>query len=550
VEDSTYSLRGGWRARLGAAAAAPGLLVPYRHGIDGWFDFGPLQLDVPVWLWWWSRTTTDRALLDLARAGLPAQADLVAPFRDKEEAGHEAGWVAYLSGELPDYPERALEMALGQVSRRVAMMLGDDTDPDASHLHFWRRVNPVVTEVLTQLVGGPRMLYNGGLPFTALRYEDVDRARPGLPATWRRSCTASTTRASGCAWSTPPSCTPAPCGSAAAASAPTGSCASPRPRRLGGVPGASGSYRAPANPARTTTWSCDDDLVVTLSPAHAADLDLIIARGAERPACTLPEETHERRPDPPRFRPARARRRLRPPAPRPHRRLRRRLLGHRVRQAARPGHPAQLHRRPRAADGRQPRGRIRPHPAVHAATRGHGIRAGAGVRRAAHALWHVLEAVQPGDVLVIQAYGSRFSGCIGDILARYFARKGGAGIVVDGRIRDAGRIRELGIPVWSTGTTPHYASQSELVPWAYDVPVAVGGALCMPGDLVVADDDGPVVVPQAMARQVIDSARDHEEWEVFSRTRLDEGARLSDYPLTPDTREEYEAWRSVQSSVR
>jgi regulator of RNase E activity RraA len=167
------------------------------------------------------------------------------------------------------------------------------------------------------------------------------------------------------------------------------------------------------------------------------------------------------------------------------------------------------------------------------------------------ALWHVLEAVQPGDVLVIQAYGSRFSGCIGDILARYFARKGGAGIVVDGRIRDAGRIRELGIPVWSTGTTPHYASQSELVPWAYDVPVAVGGALCMPGDLVVADDDGPVVVPQAMAPRVVDSARDHEEWEVFSRLRLDGGARLSDYyPLTPDSREEYEAWRSAQSSVR
>ncbi|WP_309128140.1 ribonuclease activity regulator RraA [Microbacterium sp.] len=167
------------------------------------------------------------------------------------------------------------------------------------------------------------------------------------------------------------------------------------------------------------------------------------------------------------------------------------------------------------------------------------------------ALWHVLEAVKPGDVLVIQAYGSRFSGCVGDILARYFARRGGAGIIVDGRIRDAGRIRDLGLPVWSTGTTPHYASQSELVPWAYDVPVAVGGALCMPGDLVVADDDGPVIVPQAMASQVVESARDHEEWEVFSRMRLDEGARLSDYyPLTPDSREEYEAWLSAQSSVR
>lgn len=54
-----------------------------------------------------------------------------------------------------------------------------------------------------------------------------------------------------------------------------------------------------------------------------------------------------------------------------------------------------------------------------------------------------------------------------------------------------------------------------------------------------------------MAPRVVDDARDHEEWEVFSRRRLDEGARLSDYyPLTPDSREEYEAWRSVQSSVR
>ncbi len=164
------------------------------------------------------------------------------------------------------------------------------------------------------------------------------------------------------------------------------------------------------------------------------------------------------------------------------------------------------------------------------------------------ALWEVLETVQPGDVLVIQAYGSRFSGCIGDILARYFARKGGAGIVVDGRIRDAGRIRDLGIPVWSTGTTPHYASQTELFPWAYDVPVAVGGALCMPGDVVVADDDGPVVVPRGLVGDVVDATRDQEEWESFSRHRLDEGARLSDYyPLTSDSREEYEAWRSARS---
>ncbi|WP_406447741.1 ribonuclease activity regulator RraA [Streptomyces sp. NBC_00876] len=160
------------------------------------------------------------------------------------------------------------------------------------------------------------------------------------------------------------------------------------------------------------------------------------------------------------------------------------------------------------------------------------------------ALWAVLEAVQPGDVLVIQAYGSAFSGCVGDMLVRYFKRKGGAGIVVDGRIRDAPRVRELGVPVWCTGTTPHYASQSELFPWAYDVPVAAGGVLCLPGDIVVADDDGAVVVPQATAPEVIASAQDHQEWEVFSRMRLDEGARLGNYyPLTSESRAEYEQWR-------
>jgi regulator of RNase E activity RraA len=163
------------------------------------------------------------------------------------------------------------------------------------------------------------------------------------------------------------------------------------------------------------------------------------------------------------------------------------------------------------------------------------------------ALWAVLETVQPGDVLVVQAYGSAYTGCLGDMLVRYFKRRGGAGIIVDGRIRDAPRVRKLGVPIWCTGTTPHYASQSELFPWAYDVPVAVGGVLCLPGDVVVADDDGAVVVPQRSAPGLARHAGDHEEWEVFSRMRIDQGATLSDYyPLTSDSRAEYEAWRDAR----
>ncbi|MYS87749.1 hypothetical protein [Embleya scabrispora] len=160
------------------------------------------------------------------------------------------------------------------------------------------------------------------------------------------------------------------------------------------------------------------------------------------------------------------------------------------------------------------------------------------------ALWEVLEIIEPGDILVVQAFGSPFAGCFGDMLVRYFKKKGGAGIVVDGYIRDAPRVKQLGVPIWCRGTTPHYASQSDLFPWGYDVPVAVGGVLCLPGDLVIADDDGAVVVPAAKAPAVVETARDHEQWEVFSRLKIDDGARLGDYyPLTQATRDEYEQWR-------
>ncbi|MFC8600401.1 hypothetical protein [Isoptericola sp. NPDC057191] len=181
VTETPFSLRGSWLERLGPHAAEPTTLVPYRYGADGWFDFGPLQLDLPTWLWWWTRDDADRKRLDRVLDGIPGS-DEVRPFRDKVEAGHEGPWLAFLDGSLPDYPERALSMALGQLARRVAVMDAEPVDPETVHLHFWQRANPVVTEVLGQLVTGtPQTLYNGGLPFAAVAYTDADRRRPGLP---------------------------------------------------------------------------------------------------------------------------------------------------------------------------------------------------------------------------------------------------------------------------------------------------------------------------------------------------------------------------------
>jgi regulator of RNase E activity RraA len=160
------------------------------------------------------------------------------------------------------------------------------------------------------------------------------------------------------------------------------------------------------------------------------------------------------------------------------------------------------------------------------------------------ALWAVLDDVRENDFLVIQAYGDKHSGCLGEMLVTSFAGRGGVGILVDGYIRDWPRIQKMEIPLWTLGATPNFASQGPLYPWAHAVPVAVGGVLVMPGDIIVADDDGAVVVPLNVAMQVLEAAEKYEGSEEFSRMRLAEGGALRTYyPLSEKGLEELEAWQ-------
>lgn len=171
-----------------------------------------------------------------------------------------------------------------------------------------------------------------------------------------------------------------------------------------------------------------------------------------------------------------------------------------------------------------------------------GLAQEAGERKSA--LWSVFESVQPGDVLAIQAWGDPYTGCVGEMLTTYFKGRGGAGIVVDGCIRDWPRIKETGVPLWTKGFTPNYASQSYLYPWAYNVPIACDRVLVLPGDIIIADDDGAVLVPINLAEQVLERTLEHEEWEVFSRQKLEEGGELRKYyPLNEEGWREYEEWR-------
>lgn len=162
------------------------------------------------------------------------------------------------------------------------------------------------------------------------------------------------------------------------------------------------------------------------------------------------------------------------------------------------------------------------------------------------ALWAVLETIQPGDVLAIQAYGDPYTGCLGEMLVTYFKARGGVGIVVDGCVRDYPRLRKIDLPLWVRGFTPNYASQASLFPWAYNVPIACSRVLLLPGDIVIADDDGAVVVPRQIAPQIVRETLEHEDWESFSRMKMQQGGALDKYyPLNDEGREEYEQWRQI-----
>ena len=160
-----------------------------------------------------------------------------------------------------------------------------------------------------------------------------------------------------------------------------------------------------------------------------------------------------------------------------------------------------------------------------------------------HALYHT----QPGDIVVVDARADMHSGVFGEMMLTYFMGRGGAGVVVDGALRDFPKARHLSIGMWMRGVTPNYHTQTGIFPFAVNVPIACGGRLVMPGDIIVADDDGAVVVPVALAPALLERASVHHDWEEFSRMRLGEGGDLRRYyPLSDEAQPEYEAWKAAQ----
>jgi regulator of RNase E activity RraA len=120
-----------------------------------------------------------------------------------------------------------------------------------------------------------------------------------------------------------------------------------------------------------------------------------------------------------------------------------------------------------------------------------------------------LDVARPGDVVVVAAYGSRSYAVLGDVISTKAKHRGIGGFVVDGLVRDLPAIRQLGFPVYARGTTP--IGPLHRGPGEINYPIACGGVVVNPGDIVVADPAGVVVVPQRYADELLERLRWYKE---------------------------------------
>lgn len=145
----------------------------------------------------------------------------------------------------------------------------------------------------------------------------------------------------------------------------------------------------------------------------------------------------------------------------------------------------------------------------------------------------LIDGLQPGEVLVIDALGALDAAALGDMMAGRAVARGAAGVIVDGVVRDVAGLRALGLTVHARGAYPT-PSAGRLMPWETDVPVHCAGVLICPGDYVIADLDGVVVVPAGLAEEVARRGHAMNANDALSQRLLAEGKPLDEaYPLPP-----------------
>lgn len=163
---------------------------------------------------------------------------------------------------------------------------------------------------------------------------------------------------------------------------------------------------------------------------------------------------------------------------------------------------------------------------------------------AGNAQRRAFDTVAEGEVIVIEARGETGSGTMGDVLALRASVRGAAGVVTDGGVRDYATVAAMDLPVFTAG--PHAAVLGRKhVPWDTDVTIACGGATVQPGDIIVGDDDGVVVIPPGIAEKIADGALAKEAEDEWVAEKINNGEALDGlFPMNKQWRARYEAEQS------
>lgn len=151
------------------------------------------------------------------------------------------------------------------------------------------------------------------------------------------------------------------------------------------------------------------------------------------------------------------------------------------------------------------------------------------------------DAIGEGEVMVIEARGDATAGTLGDVLALRARARGAAGIITDGAVRDHDAVAAAGIPVYSSGAHPAVLGRRH-VPWDHDLTISCGGTTVQPGDIIVADADGALVLPPALVEQVVDAVLAKEAEDAWVAERVSEGEPIEGlFPMNKQWRQRYEA---------
>ncbi|MBK9132830.1 MAG: ribonuclease activity regulator RraA [Betaproteobacteria bacterium] len=159
-----------------------------------------------------------------------------------------------------------------------------------------------------------------------------------------------------------------------------------------------------------------------------------------------------------------------------------------------------------------------------------------------------IEAMPAGCIAVVDSMGVADAGIFGDILCARMAKKGVAALVTDGVVRDLAGVLGTGLPVWCNGAAaPPSVAGLTFVGWQQ--PVGCGGVAVFPGDVVVVDDDGAVLIPAALLDEVLQLAPEQERLEAWIMSEVERGAALPGlYPPNAENKARYEASRKQDRS--